>query len=186
MTRDFIRFLPWLAIVGFLCMGTIVSAVPKIERWGVHEIMLPGPATGNPYVEVTLDAEFTQGLHRVTVPGFYDGNGIYRIRFSPDRLGTWEFVTQCNVAELNGRHDAFECVPPTRINHGPLRIVNTYYLEYADGAPFYSVGTTAYQWTSVKQSIQEQTLATLAGSPFNKIRMCVFPKSYRYGKDTES
>jgi len=86
---------------------------------------------------------------------------------------------------LNGREGSFECVAPSRSNHGPLRIVNTFYLEHADGAPFYSVGTTAYQWTSVKQSIQEQTLATLAGSPFNKVRMCVFPKSYRYGNNTE-
>ena len=161
------------------------SAAPKTEQWGVHEIILPGTATGNPYQEVTLKAEFRQGSHKVTVPGFYDGDGVYRIRFSPDRLGTWQYVTQCNLAELNGLNGSFECIKPSRNNHGPLRIVNTYYLEYADGSPFYSIGTTAYQWTSVKQSIQEQTLRSLAGSPFNKIRMCVFPKKYRYGNDTE-
>jgi hypothetical protein len=64
-------------------------------------------------------------------------------------------------------------------------VVNTHYLEYADGSPFYAVGTTAYQWTSVKQSVQERTVKTLAASPFNKMRMCVFPKSYSYGNTTE-
>lgn len=175
----------WLALPGFLLLCTTATAMPKTKRWDVHEIMLPGPATGNPYVDVTLSAEFTQGTRHVKVSGFYDGSGIYRIRFSPDELGIWEFETQSNVADLNERRGSFECIAPAGNNHGPVRIVNTYYLEYADGTPFYSVGTTAYQWTSVKQTIQDQTVNTLAGAPFNKIRMCVFPKSYRYGNDTE-
>jgi hypothetical protein len=177
--------LPSLAAAVFLSLCAIASAMPKTERWGVHEIILPGPAAGNPYVDVTLEAEFKLDSHRVRVLGFYDGEGIYRVRFSPDRLGRWEFATKCNLPELDGRGGSFECVAPSGGNHGPLRIANTFYLEYADGTAFYPVGTTAYQWTSVKQSIQEQTVATLAGSPFNKVRMCVFPKHYRYGNDTE-
>ena len=174
-----------MAMVFFVSAVGHAMAAPKTEQWGVHEIVLPGTAAGNPYLEVTLGAEFRQGAHKVTAPGFYDGDGVYRIRFSPDRLGTWQFVTESNLAELNALEGSFECTEPSRSNHGPLRIVNTYYLEHADGTPYYSIGTTAYQWTSVKQSIQEQTLRTLAGSPFNKIRMCVFPKHYKYGNDTE-
>jgi len=94
-------------------------------------------------------------------------------------------IEQSNASELKDKKGKFICVPPTGKNHGPVQVVNTYYLEYADGTPFYSAGTTAYQWTSVKQSIQEKTLATLAQAPFNKIRMCVFPKWYRYGNETE-
>lgn len=156
-----------------------------VERWGVYDITYQGPTAGNPYLHVSLKAEFIQGSFRAIVPGFYDGNGVYRIRFSPDRLGKWSYVTQSNSAELSGHQGSFNCIPPTGDNHGPLRIVNTYYLEYADGTPFYPVGTTAYQWTSVKQSIQDQTLKTLAESPFNKIRMCVFPIAYQYGNETE-
>lgn len=185
MKWNSIRSLPVLAIACIVALCSTAGAVQKTEQWGVHEIVLPGPATGNPYLDVTLSAEFKQGGRKLKVPGFYDGDGVYRIRFSPDRLGTWEFVTQCNAAELNGRSGSFECIKATRNNHGPIRVVNTFYLEYADGDPYYCVGTTAYQWTSVKQSIQEQTVRTLAGSPFNKIRMCVFPKSYQYGNDTE-
>jgi len=64
MKRHSLHFRPWLAIAGFFSLCTFVGAVPKTEKWGVHEIMLPGPATGNPYVEVTLDAEFRQGPTR--------------------------------------------------------------------------------------------------------------------------
>ncbi len=157
----------------------------KTEQWGVHEIVLSGPATGNPYMEVELAAVFKNGGQSVQVPGFYDGNCTYRIRFSPSIRGNWTYQTQSNVAQLSGKKGGFQCVAPTGTNHGPVKVVNTYYLQYADGSPYYAVGTTAYQWTSVKQPVQARTLETLAKAPFNKIRMCVFPKSYEYGNKTE-
>lgn len=159
--------------------------IQKVELWGVFEISLEGSSDGNSYMDNTLNAIFANGSETISVPGFYDGNGIYKIRFSPDELGPWKYITQSNLPELDKQKGSFKCIEPTGNNHGPLKIVNTYYLEYADGTPFYSVGTTAYQWTSVKQSIQEQTIRTLAESPFNKIRMCVFPKHYSYGNDVE-
>ena len=157
----------------------------SIEQWDVYEITLNGPASGNPFMEVDLTAVFENQEESITVPGFYDENGTYRIRFSPPTQGNWTYQTESNVAELSGKKGEFQCVPPTGENHGPVKIVNTFYLEYADGTPYYAVGTTAYQWTSVKQSVQAKTLATLAEAPFNKIRMCVFPKSYNYGNDSE-
>jgi hypothetical protein len=174
-----------LAII--LCIGVSgqASEPKQIEQWGVFELSQTETAAGSPYQDLELRAVFTHGSHRITVPGFYDGKGIYKVRFSPDRLGKWSYSTQSNREALSNCRDSFECIEATGNNHGPVKIVNTYYLEYADGTPFYSIGTTAYQWTSVKQSIQEQTLKTLAASPFNKIRMCVFPKTFKYGNDTE-
>ncbi len=161
------------------------EALVEVEQWEVYEIVLNGPAEGSPFFEVTLSAVFTQGEEKVEVPGFYDGNGTYRIRYSPGKVGKWTYRTNSSAQALTGQTGSFECVAPSGDNHGPLQVVNTFYLQYADGTPFYSNGTTAYQWTSVKQSIQEKTVETLAGAPFNKIRMCVFPKTYKYGNDTE-
>ena len=31
--------------------------------------------------------------------------------------------------------------------------------------------------------MEEQTLETLANAPFNKLRMCIFPKDYVYNKN---
>jgi hypothetical protein len=161
------------------------SELAAVEQWDVYELSLAGPAEGNPYMEIDFRAVFENGDASVEVPGFYDGDGQYRVRFSPDRTGTWHFHTRSNAAELSDRSGSFQCTAPTGSNHGPVRIVNTHCLQYADGSPFYAVGTTAYQWTSVAQHLQEKTLQTLAVSPFNKIRMCVFPKHYIYGNETE-
>ncbi|MDB4582143.1 DUF5060 domain-containing protein [Draconibacterium sp.] len=176
--------LPLFIAILFLACGQL-EELPKIEQWDVFEIELSGPKEGTPFIDVELNATFKLNKKSVKVPGFYDGNGIFRIRFSPDEVGDWTYQTNSNIESLSGKKGSFECVTATGENHGSLEIVNTFYLEYADKTPFYSIGTTAYQWTSVKQSIQEKTLETLANSPFNKIRMCVFPKWYRYGNDTE-
>jgi len=156
-----------------------------VEQWKIYELLLEGPSSGNPFTDVELSAVFKSGEKSITVAGFYDGNGNYRIRFSPPDLGKWTYETNSNSIDLTNKKGQLLCVPATSTNHGPLKIVNTFYLQHADGTPFYATGTTAYQWTSVKQEVQEATLKTLAEAPFNKIRMCIFPKSYSYGNETE-
>lgn len=175
-----------------LCISTALlfqctspDAQEQIEQWGVFELSLTGPAAGNPYMDNELSATFANGNSSVEVPGFYNGNGNYKIRFSPDRPGVWKYTTKSNVAALSNQTGSFLCIAPGPDNHGPVQVTNSHYLQYADGTPYFAIGTTAYQWTSVSQSIQEQTLQTLAKAPFNKIRMCVFPKSYIYGNETE-
>ena len=70
--------------------------------------------------------------------------------------------------------------PAEANHHGPVRVHNTFHFAYADGTPYYQLGTTCYAWTHQGDDLQEQTLSALAESPFNKIRMCIFPKRYAY------
>jgi hypothetical protein len=154
----------------------------QVEKWDLFELSLKGPDGGNPYLDIELSAIFRKGHREVETAGFYDGQGRYVIRFSPDEEGKWTYQTQSNAPQLSGTTGRFVCTTHTGNNHGPLKIVNTYYLQYADGTPFYAVGTTCYQWTSVSQDLQNMTLRTLAQSPFNKIRMCVMPKEYSWNK----
>ncbi len=185
MEKIKVRILFFTVIIAFLISCNGQGSMEEIEQWGVFELQLNGPSAGNPFMDVELKVVFCNKDENITVPGFYDGKGIYRVRFSPHRTGNWTYTTESNVPDLEANKGKFRCIKATGNNHGPVRIVNTFYLEYADGTPFYAAGTTAYQWTSVKQSIQEKTLKTLEKSPFNKIRMCVFPKWYRYGNETE-
>jgi len=155
------------------------AAAPRIERWGVFEAAFRGPAEGNPFLETTLKARFHHGSRTVDVDGFYDGNGVYRVRFMPDQLGRWRYVTSSNRKELDGRQGEFICAPPSPGNHGPVRIRGSHFF-YADGTPFFQVGTTCYAWIHQPEALQQETLETLRRAPFNKLRMCVFPKHYDY------
>ena len=74
-----------------------------------------------------------------------------------------------------------ECLP-ARGKHGPVRAVGTHF-EYADGTIFRPFGTTVYALASQEDALVEETLASLKASPFNKVRMCVFPKHYDYNRN---
>ena len=149
-----------------------------VEQWGVFEAALKGPGAGNPFLDVRFGATFSDGTHSHDVDGFYDGGGVYRVRFMPEAAGGWHYVTRSNVAALDGKTGMFTVTAATGNDHGPVRVHATYHFAYADGTPFWEIGTTSYSWCHQSDALEEATLRTLAGSPFNKIRMCVLPQNY--------
>jgi len=153
-------------------------AEPSVEQWGRFEISLAGPQSGNPFVDVTLSAEFSSGTDKVKVDGFYDGAGNYKLRFMPEKIGEWKYKTTSNNKTLNGKTGSLSCVSATGSNHGPVRVADTYHFKYADGKRYYPFGTTLYAWTHQPDALEKITLNTLKNNAFNKVRMCVFPKYY--------
>lgn len=155
----------------------------KIEKWDIFELTLEGPKTGNPFLEVDLTATFKYKHRTVEVAGFYDGEGVYKIRFMPDKEGEWTYETESNREKLNGKKGSFACVKAENNNQGPVRVDNKYHFAYAEGTPFYQIGTTCYVWNHQGDELEEQTLETLKEAPFNKLRMCVFPKRYDFNQN---
>ncbi|MCK4375982.1 MAG: DUF5060 domain-containing protein, partial [Candidatus Brocadiae bacterium] len=160
-----------------------MAGMDLVERWDIFELSLSGPKDGNPFVDAKLSARFRQDDRVFEPDGFYDGDGVYRIRFMPDEPGAWTYETESNVKELAGASGEFTCIEPSSGNHGPVRVRNTFHFAYADGTPYFQVGTTCYAWVHQGDELEEQTLATLRGAPFNKLRMCVFPKHYAYNQN---
>ena len=152
-----------------------------MEKWDMLEFAVSGKADGNPFLDYEIVATFTGEHESVRVCGFYDGDGVYRVRFMPSFEGKYTYVIEGSAidAPVTGE---FEVTPPTGGNHGPVRAVDESLLAYADGTPYYSVGTTCYAWANQSMALQEKTLDTLAKSPFNKIRFCVFPKFYQFNR----
>ncbi|WP_343110340.1 DUF5060 domain-containing protein [Mucilaginibacter sp.] len=168
-------------LVSLACLMNCYAAdTPKVERWGRYEITLKGPTSGNPYTDIALKATFSNGTDKITVNGFYDGDGIYQIRFMPTKIGMWTYVTSSNSALLKNKHGSVQCIASTGNNHGMVQVWNTYNFKYNDGMIFYPFGTTAYAWTHQSEQLEQMTLNSLKNAPFNKIRMCVFPKYYNY------
>jgi hypothetical protein len=165
-----------------------VSGAERVERWTPYEVRLTGPAAGNPFAEVVMSAEFTQGARTVKVDGFYDGGGAYRVRWMPDELGEWRWVTQSSAKELAGTTGSFVCVPPqprvagSAPNRGPVGVTDRFHFRYADGTRYFPFGTTCYAWVFESDRLQESTLANLAKYGFNKVRMCILPKVFDAGE----
>lgn len=181
-----------LGVRSIACMiltaGSILTATPAlaaapatVEKWDVFELELKGPSDGNPFTDVRVGAVFTDGTRTHEVAGFYDGEGIYRVRFMPEAVGNWRYETKANRWELTGQTGSFAVTPASKGNHGPVHVHNTFHFAYADGTPFKQIGTTIYNWLDTPEEVQEQTLKTLAEAPFNKARMLITqqPDGYR-------
>jgi hypothetical protein len=149
-----------------------------VERFAIFELEMQGPSSGNPFTGVQLSAEFRFQNRTLFCEGFYDGEGIYKIRFMPDETGEWTYITKSNSKELNGKKGRITCTPNSGNNHGTVKVRNIYDFGYADGTPFYPLGTTCYAWVHQPEDLVDQTLNTLSKTKFNKIRMTVMPKDY--------
>lgn len=151
----------------------------QVEKWGIFEVSCKGPVEGNPFTDQWIRGTFVGGTEEVTADGFYDGDGIYRVRFMPSFEGEYHFRLEGSFA-LEEVEGTFTVGSPAKDNHGPVRVVNTWHFAYEDAAPYYSVGTTCYVWELQDDERIEQTLRSLEASGFNKIRFCIFPKHYDY------
>lgn len=150
----------------------------KVEKWGMIEFSCKDNTNGNPFTDYRITGTFSGKNETVTTDGFYDGDGIYKVRFMPSFEGEYQFCIRNRAGEnLAGR---FEVEAPKAGNHGPVRVAHQYHFAYEDGTPYYPLGTTCYVWELQSDEMIETTLRTLKDSAFNKIRFCIFPKHYDF------
>ena len=162
----------------------IDPAASSVERWDLYEAALEGPVTPDPFRDVELSARFDGPGPSVSVKGFYDGDGVYRLRFMPGQTGRWTWTAKSNRRELDGKTGSFTCTAATGENHGPVRTTGLHF-SFADGTPFFPMGTTAYAWTYRPEEVRGRSLDSFSRYGFNKIRMLVFPKQYGDGKNAD-
>jgi hypothetical protein len=184
--RDLIKLSAGAATALYPAPGTNAAAETRhegaVEQWGLFEASFPGPSSGNPFVDTKFSARFTQEHRTVEVAGFYDGDGAYRVRFMPDMQGSWSYITESNTSQLQGKRGSFTCVAPSAANHGPVQVAHQYHFQYADGKPYFPFGTTCYSLAFLGEELEDETLKTLSGAPFNKVRMCLLPKGVSNNK----
>lgn len=161
-----------------LFISCFTNAQVKIEKWKVFELTLHGSTKGNPFTDVQLTGVFQNGIDTFNVKGFYDGEGVYKIRFMPQKEGLWYYSVYSNDNKLNKEKGNFICTKAQSGNHGMVGIKDTLYFSYSDDTPYYPFGTTCYAWVHQGDSLADVTLKTLSDGTFNKIRMCIFPKSF--------
>jgi spore germination protein YaaH len=123
----------------------------ELPRYEALELVVDVQAQyDNPYDarQVALDGLFTApDGSEWRVPGFWDGDGAWRLRFTPSQEGAWRY--QVTAQDVHGASQpaegAFQVTASDR--HGWLQAgswvdpaYSPRYLVYHDGTPFYGVG----------------------------------------------
>lgn len=150
-----------------------------IERYGLFEFEIAGQRDGNPFADHFIKASFASEFEKKHVDGFYDGDGIYKVRFMPSYTGEYRFVVAADFLPQQ-QEGHFFVHPCGKDNHGLVRVSEQYHFSYEDGTPYTPVGTTCYVWTHQPEKVRNETLSTLESTHFNKLRFCVFPKHYKF------
>ena len=149
------------------------GADPEIKTWEVFEITLKSTAQAqNPYVEFLktgdqpfLTATFTGTDGRsqgkiIKVPGFWDGENTWKIRFTPPIDGTWKYETVSQDRKMNRKKGSITVsgwteeeknINPARrgfmvVNGSELR--KGRYFTYSDGTPVLWIADTWWDWTN--------------------------------------
>jgi hypothetical protein len=124
-------------------LAGVLFAQSAVERYAVFEASFQAAGKAvNPYRELAADAEFVRpDGSRWRVPLFWDGGQAWRVRVSPDALGTWRYEVRSADAGLNNRRGSFDCVESGRA--GGIRAAGSHF-QRQNGRPFWFLGDTAW------------------------------------------
>ena len=174
-----------------------------LKKWEVRDIAfnLKKAPTGNPF-DLVFGAEFRgPGNETLSVPGFFNGNNEWVIRFSSSTPGTWSYHTYSSLPELAGLKGSVrvgESSEPTE--HGAVMIDPDapQHFMYQDSSSYFSIAFEL-DWlfaldyankTGIPKT--QQIVRDVKNNGFNQIVMNVYaydvgwptdpnvPKEYEY------
>ncbi len=136
--------------------------VSEAETWVASEMtFIADFEVPDPVNTQRLDVEFTNGMDTLTMPGFWDGTNVWRVRFALPKEGTWTYKTTFSDTADTGVHNITGSIAVTKYS-GDLEIYkhgfvttkeNTKYFVYADGTPFFYLGDT--HWNFLTEEYDE-------------------------------
>lgn len=105
----------------------------------------------NPFMDVDIFAEFTfEDGTVVKIPGFWNGENQWKVRFSSEKAGTWTYKITCTDAENSslcdeGTIEVAPCLNPKNDleKHGYVKLApGKKHFVHADGTPFFYLADT--------------------------------------------
>ena len=125
------------------------------------------------------------------MPGFYDGNGTWKVRVGPGMRGHWTIKTHSADPELDGKDAAFECVGASSNQHGPVRVDpdHPHHFVHADGTRWFHLGYEcdwlwALDMDKPNLPVAGPFLDKLAANGFNLVVMNAFAYDCDWRKGT--
>jgi Protein of unknown function (DUF4038)/Domain of unknown function (DUF5060) len=162
-----------------------------IEQYHPHDFTLSAQASGNPF-DVEVQGVFTgpDGTH-ITVPGFYAGGNVWRIRFSATKPGRWSMTTVSPVAALNAHTDTdIQCTANSNpAIHGAVLVdpVNRHHFISEDGSRYFLMGYEAdWLWGAdmkdPERKVMHHLIDQIAARGFNHLLVNIYAHDTAWSK----
>ncbi len=168
--------------------AALLPGAVTVEVFRPHDFAFRASVSGNPF-DVALTGEFTgPGAARLRLPGFYDGDGVWKLRFSPPAPGNWSLRTVSAVAGLNGRTEEIVASPNRHPKiHGVLEIdpEHPFHFRFRDGTRFFLMGYEAdWLWGAdmldPSRKLMRRLIDQIAARGFNYVLVNVYAHDTRW------
>lgn len=137
----------------------------SVERWTANEMIFTSTVTyDRPFYDVELSVVFknTKTGTKLTLPCYWDGGSVWRVRYALTEEGIWTYETKCSDRKNKGLCNytgAVACEAYTGdlaiYQHGFVKTEEgTRYFTYDDGTPFFYLGDT--HWHMVMEELDSR------------------------------
>lgn len=184
----------------FVAFTLAVSATPMtaadVPQWTPMDFSFKAASPSeNPFmVSISASVKGPDGIE-FTLPGFYDGDGTWKIRVAPTATGAWSLLTKSDLRVLDGQQVSFTCVANKNpLVHGVLRVdqAHPHHFVFSDGARYFLQGYE-YDWLWAldmdKSEVPtvEKSLDLLAQQGFNYVILNSYAHdtAWRKGKSSD-
>jgi len=184
----------------FVSCGKQVEITGELKKWHCVTLTFAGPEADengekNPFLDYRLEVLFTHATGSIRIPGFFaaDGNAAetgavsgnrWRVRFTPDQPGTWEYRVSFRRGENAAVSDSLEAGSASDLDG----LSGSFLVGESDKkAPdFRARGMLRYVWKRYLRFGEARDYFIKAGadSPENFLAFADFdgtPPSHRYG-----
>ncbi|MGQ9621751.1 MAG: apiosidase-like domain-containing protein [Bacteroidales bacterium] len=169
-------------LVPYTFRGAVEITVPK---FGIFESNFTHEGNyKNPYLETEAYAELTRPDKAIwSIPLFWDGGNIWKLRISPDKEGTWTFRITSKDKGLNGKKGKFTCVASDlKGSYIPMKN-HPHHFQYQNGEPVWFMGETAWALFTDNKSEKherpevEEFIRTRSSQGFNTVHAMLFSEA---------
>lgn len=166
----------------------LVWTAAAAEQHRPEDIPFQASAPGNPFY-TDLRGEFSgPDARQLSVPGFYDGEGMWKIRFTPPAAGRWTFRTVSSLPALHGRTGSLEASPNRHAAiHGRLMVDPDfpYHFKFEDGTRFFLMGYEAdWLWGAdmldPERKLMNRLIDQISARGFNYVLVNVYAHDTRW------
>ncbi len=166
--------------------------VVSAHQWDVVELGFRVETLSSQPADVEFTGTFSNDLgKRLEVPGFYNGDHDYVIRFTPPSAGRWSYVTKSSASDLDGKSGNLDAAAARDGRKGGVVIdpKTPRQFRYENGESYYPIAFEC-DWLFALDAENETDIPntrefvdTLTDNGFNQVVMNVFAYDVNWAKD---